>query len=288
MKTEVKLTGVRWWREVGWKHILAVIIMVIAIFPLLFAASASLNPGGTLTGSNALFRSFDLTNYHTLFSGPFVNWLLNSLIISSITAVTTVLMAASAAYAFSRYRFKGRHTGISTLMLLQMFPQMLSFVAVFLLLLMLKDVYPVLGLDSKLGLIAVYLGGAMGGNTFLIYGFFNTIPKELDEAAIIDGASHSQIFWGIIMRLATPILVVVGLLSFVSSYGEFILAKVVLQRQEDFTLAVGMYMWASDERNAPWSLFAAGAILSAIPIIALFMYLQRYIVAGLTAGAVKG
>ena len=164
----------------------------------------------------------------------------------------------------------------------------LFMVVIFLLLLMLRDIYPVLGLNSALGLIAIYLGGALGGNTFLIYGFFNTIPKELDEAARIDGASHAQIFWGVIMRLVTPILVVVGLLSFVSSYGDFILAKIVLQRPEDYTLAVGMYVWASDERNAPWSLYAAGAVVAATPIILLFMYLQKYIVAGLTAGAVKG
>jgi arabinogalactan oligomer/maltooligosaccharide transport system permease protein len=136
--------------------------------------------------------------------------------------------------------------------------------------------------------VCVYLGGALGANTFLMYGFFNTIPQELDEAAKIDGATHAQIFWGMIMRLVTPILAVVGLLSFVGSYGEFILARIVLARPENYTLAVGLYAWGSDERNAPWSLFAAGAVVAAVPIIALFMYLQRYIVSGLTAGGVKG
>jgi len=165
---------------------------------------------------------------------------------------------------------------------------MLAFVAIFLLLLTLRDIFPFLGLGELMGLIAVYLGGALGANTFLMYGFFNTIPKELDEAAKIDGATHAQIFWGVIMRLVTPILAVVGLLSFVGTYGEFILARIVLARPENYTLAVGLYVWASDERNAPWSLFAAGAVLAAIPIIALFMYLQKYIVGGLTAGGVKG
>ena len=272
----------------GWKHILAVILMLYCIFPLLYVLSASLNPGGTISGSSALFRVVSLENYVTLFGTNFPRWMLQSLVISTTTAIGTVLMAASAAYAFSRYRFTGRRGGLTALMLVQMFPQMLAFVAIFLLLLMLRDIYPVLGLNSALGLIAIYLGGALGGNTFLIYGFFNTIPKELDEAARIDGASHAQIFWGVIMRLVTPILVVVGLLSFVSSYGDFILAKIVLQRPEDYTLAVGMYVWASDERNAPWSLYAAGAVVAATPIILLFMYLQKYIVAGLTAGAVKG
>ena len=108
------------------------------------------------------------------------------------------------------------------------------------------------------------------------------------EAAKIDGATHAQIFWGIVMRLVTPILAVVGLLSFVGSYGEFILARIVLARPENYTLAVGLYVWGNDERNAPWSLFAAGAVVAAVPIIILFMYLQKYIVAGLTAGGVKG
>lgn len=288
MNDNVTLKGARWWKEVGWKHILAVVLMIYCIFPLLYVLSASLNPGGTISGSSELFRTVSGDNYATLFGTNFPRWMLQSFVVSTTTAIGTVLMAASAAYAFSRYRFKGRRGGLTALMLVQMFPQMLAFVAIFLLLLMLRDIYPVLGLNSALGLIAVYLGGALGGNTFLIYGFFNTIPKELDEAARIDGATHAQIFWGVIVRLVTPILVVVGLLSFVSSYGEFILAKVVLQSPEDYTLAVGMYVWASDERNAPWSLFAAGAVVAAIPIILLFMYLQKYIVAGLTAGAVKG
>ena len=288
MKGKITRRLVRWWKEVGWKHLLAVVLMIYCIFPLLYVVSASLNPGGTISGSSELFRVVSPENYVTLLGTNFPRWMLQSLVISTATAIGTVLMAASAAYAFSRYRFTGRRGGLTALMLVQMFPQMLAFVAIFLLLLMLRDIYPVLGLNSAFGLIAIYLGGALGGNTFLIYGFFNTSPKELDEAARIDGASHAQIFWGVIMRLVTPILVVVGLLSFVSSYGEFILAKVVLQRPEDYTLAVGMYVWASDERNAPWSLFAAGAVVAAIPIVLLFMYLQKYIVAGLTAGAVKG
>lgn len=214
--------------------------------------------------------------------------MLHSFIVATATAVGTVLMAAAAAYAFSRFRFKGRRGSLTALLIIQMFPQMLAFVAIFLLLLTIGDIFPVLGIGSLLGLIAVYLGGALGANTFLMYGFFNTIPDDLDEAAKIDGATHAQIFWGMIMPLVTPILSVVGLLSFVGTYGEFILARIILARPENYTLAVGLYVWASDERNAPWSLFAAGAVVAAIPIVLLFMYLQKYIVAGLTAGGVKG
>lgn len=288
MKRNLSLLDFRWWKTVGWKHIFAVVVIVFCVFPLLYVLSASLNPGGTLTGSNALFRSVSFQNFGELMSTDFPRWMLRSFYISGATAIGTVLMAAAAAYAFSRFRFKGRRAGLTALLIIQMFPQMLAFIAIYLLLLTLQEIYPPLGLGSPLGLIAVYLGGALGANTFLMYGFFNTIPKELDEAARIDGATHAQIFWGVIMRLVTPILAVVGLLSFVGTYGDFILAKIVLQRPEDYTLAVGLYVWASDELNAPWSLFAAGAVIAAIPIILLFMYLQKYIVSGLTAGAVKG
>jgi arabinogalactan oligomer/maltooligosaccharide transport system permease protein len=214
--------------------------------------------------------------------------MLNSLFVCTVTAIGTVLMGAAAAYAFSRFRFSGRRASLTFLLLAQMFPQMLAFVAIFLLLLSLSKVFPAIGLNSQLGLVAVYLGGALGVNTFLLYGYFNSVPRELDEAAKIDGATHAQIFWTIILRLVSPILAVVGLLSFVSSYGEFIVAKVVLQRPERWTLAIGLYSWAADEKNAPWALFAAGAVLAAIPVVLLFQFLQKYIVGGLLAGSVKG
>ena len=285
---DTRLRGGRWWAQVGWKHIFALVVIVYCLLPILYVVSASLNPGGTLTGSNRLFRAVSGDHYARLMQTDFPKWMLNSFYVSSVTAVGTVLMGAAAAYAFSRFRFKGRRGGLTALLIIQMFPQMLAFIAIFLLALTLGEVFPALGIGSHLQLIAIYLGGALGANTFLMYGFFNTIPMDLDEAAKIDGATHAQIFWGMIMRLVTPILAVVGLLSFVGSYGEFILAKIVLARPENYTLAVGLYVWGSDERNAPWGLFAAGAVLAAIPIILLFMYLQKYIVSGLTAGGVKG
>jgi len=288
MSTDTRLKGLRWWSELGWRHIVGVVMIVIAVFPLLYALSASVNPAGTLTGSYELFRAVSLENYLELGSTPFLLWMRNSLFVSSVTAIGTVLMGAAAAYAFSRFRFTGRRAGLTTLLLLQMFPQMLAFVAIFLVLLAITDVYPFLGLNSHLGLVAVYLGGALGVNTFLMYGYFNTIPRELDEAARIDGATHSQIFFRIILRLVAPILTVVGLLSFIGTYSDFVIARVVLQRSDQFTLAIGLYNWGSDERNAPWGEFAAGAVLAAIPVVVLFLVLQRYVVSGLTAGSTKG
>ncbi len=277
-----------WMRELGWRHLVGVVGVVYAGFPLVYVLSASLSDGGTLTGSNRLFADVSTANYEALGDTYFWTWMLNTLQVAIATSVGTVLMGAAAAYAFSRFRFRGRRAGLTSLLIIQMFPQMLAFVAIFLLLVGLGNVVPELGLNSKLGLICVYLGGALGVNTFLMYGFFNTVPKELDEAAKIDGATHSQIYWTIILRLVSPILAVVGLLSFISTFGEFIIARVLLQSESNWTLAVGLYGWVSSLLEANWGLFAAGAVLSAIPVLALFLFLQKYIVGGLTAGSVKG
>nr|WP_141371696.1 sugar ABC transporter permease [Cellulomonas gelida] len=278
----------RWFAEVSWKYLLAVVVIVYAAFPLVYVLSASLASSGTLTGSTQLFRSVTSANYQALDSTRFWEWAGNSLQVAVVTAAGSVLMGAAAAYAFSRFRFQGRRGGLTTLLIIQMFPQMLAFVAIFLLLLSLGAVIPSLGLNSKLALICVYLGGALGSNTLLMYGFFNSVPRELDEAAKIDGASHAQIYWTIILRLVTPILAVVGLLSFIATFGEFILARVILTSESNWTLAVGMYAWVSDQLNANWGLFAAGAVIAALPVLVLFLVLQKYIVGGLTAGSVKG
>jgi arabinogalactan oligomer/maltooligosaccharide transport system permease protein len=281
-------TAARWFSDLGWRHLVGVLAVAYAGFPLVYVVSASLADGGTLTGSNDLFATVSGANYVALGDTRFWTWMANTLVVAVATGVGTVLMGAAAAYAFSRFRFSGRRVGLTALLVIQMFPQMLAFVAIFLLLISLGNVMPVLGLDSKLSLICVYLGGALGVNTFLMYGFFNTVPREIDEAAKIDGASHAQIYWTIVLRLTAPILAVVGLLSFISTFGEFIIARVLLQSEENWTLAVGLYGWVSSLQEANWGLFAAGAVISAVPVLALFLFLQKYIVGGLTAGSVKG
>lgn len=275
----------------GWKHLAAIAACVFALFPLVYAFSASLSASGSLLGSNQLFSDVTGANYTNLLNdpqNPYLTWFGNSLFVSVTTAVGTVLMGAAAAYAFSRFRFRSRKGGLLALLVIQMFPQLLAFVAIFLLLFAISGVYPFMGLNSRLGLVAVYLGGALGANTFLMYGFFNTIPKDLDEAAEIDGASHAQIYWTMILPLVTPILVVVGMLSFIASFSDFLLAQIVLQDPDKYTLAVGLYQFVSVQFGENWGVFTAGAILAAVPVVALFLFLQRYIVSGLTGGAVKG
>ena len=283
-----KHTFGHWIREYGWRHLVGVLVVIYAMVPIIYILSASLNPGGTLTGSNQLFQTIDFANYENLSSTMFWHWMGNSLVIAISVSIGTVLMAAAAAYAFSRFRFAGRRFGLTALLIIQMFPQMLAFVAIFLLLMSLGDVVPILGVNSTLALIAVYLGGALGVNTFLLYGFFNTIPKELDEAAKIDGLYHGQIYWQIILRLCAPILSVVALLSFISTFGEFVIARVILQQEQNWTVAIGLYSWVASRLDANWGQFAAGAIIATIPVLTLFLFLQKYIVGGLTAGAVKG
>ena len=280
-----------WLRDKGWRHAVGVVTSVFAVFPLLYVLSAALNPSGTLAGSGMLFHDVSFDNYEKLFGNdqrPFGRWFVITLVIGVVTSAATVFLGAMAAYAFSRMRFAGRRVGLLSLLLLQMFPQLLAVVAIFLLLDGIGEVIPVLGLGSQLGLIIVYLGGALGVNTYLMYGFFNTVPVSLDEAAKIDGASHAQIFFGIILRLVTPILAVIGLLSFIGISSEFVIASVVLTDPNTQTLAVGLFSFVANQRTEDWGVFAAGAVLAALPVMALFLFLQRYIVNGLVAGSVKG
>jgi arabinogalactan oligomer/maltooligosaccharide transport system permease protein len=285
-----RMTGRRWLREMGWRHLIGIAVVVFAAFPLVYVLSASLNPTGTLTGSNALFRSLSPENYVALFTDPnrpYAAWFANTMVIGLVTSAGTVFLGALAAYAFSRLRFTGRRVGLLSLILVQMFPQLLAVVAIYLLLRGIGDVFPALGLDSQIGIILVYLGGALGVNTYLMYGFFNTVPTSIDEAAKIDGAGHARIFFTIILRLVAPILAVVGLLSFIATTSEFVIASTLLSSNEKLTLAVGLFRLVSDETNTNYPVFAAGAVLAAIPVMALFLWLQKYIVGGLTAGAVK-
>src|SRR5690606_27757731 len=275
----------------GWRHLFAVVVSIFALFPLLYVLSASLNPKGTLTGSNLLFSAVGIDSYVRILTdpkNPYGLWFLNTLVIAVVTGLVTVFIDACAAYAFSRMRFTGRRVGLVTIVVVQMFPQLLAVVAIFLLMSTLGEWFPAIGLNTHTGLILVYLGGALGVNTYLMYGFFNTIPKELDEAARIDGAGHARIFFTIILRLVAPILAVVGLLSFIGTVNEYVVASVMLIDPEQQTLVVGLTKLVSNPRYADWSAFSAGAVMAAIPVMILFLFLQKYIVGGLTAGATKG
>ena len=210
------------------------------------------------------------------------------MIIGVLTAIGSVFLSALAAYSFSRLRFRGRRGGLLSLILMQMFPSILGLVAIFSLMSDIGQVFPELGLNSQLGLVMVYMGGALGGGTYLMYGFFNTVPKEIDEAAKIDGASHARIFFTITLRLVAPVLAVQMLLSYIGVTSDFVLASILLSDPEKLTLATGLQQFISDPYSKDWSMFTAGAILSALPTVLLFLFLQKFITSGLIAGSTKG
>jgi arabinogalactan oligomer/maltooligosaccharide transport system permease protein len=286
-----RMSPFRWLMTLGWKHLVGLAVCVYALFPILYIISVAFSDSGDITGG--LFGSFTFANFEKLFAGddpdrPFVQWIVNTVWIASISSIGSVFLSALAAYSFSRQRFRGRRGGLLTLILLQMFPSVLGLVAIYAILSELYKYVPALGLNSPWGLILVYLGGSLGGGTYLMYGFFNTVPKEIDEAAKIDGATHTQIYFQIILRLVSPILAVQMLLSFIGISSDFILASIVMNKPDQYTLAVGLGLFIDQPYSKNWAMFCAGAIIAATPIVILFMSLQRYITSGLTGGAVKG
>ncbi len=283
---------VRWFRSIGWRHVVAWIALLFAVFPVLWIISASFNPDGSLISQRLIPENLTLDNYRELFTPevPYTAWYMNTLVIGGGAALLNTFLSALAAYAFSRMRFRGRRSGLMSVLLIQMFPQILAFVAIFLIMVSIKDVFPAIGLGTRWGLTLVYLGGAMGVNTWLMKGFFDTIPVDLDESAKVDGATHAQIFFRIVLPLVAPILAVVFLLSFIFLINDFVIASAVIGQgsPEQATLAVGLYRYVNDQFNLRWGPFAAGALLAGIPVILAFLGLQRFIVSGLTQGAVKG
>jgi arabinogalactan oligomer/maltooligosaccharide transport system permease protein len=198
-----------------------------------------------------------------------------------------VVIGAASAFAFSRLKFRGKKAGLETLLLVQMFPAVLALSAVYVIMERVYTFAPEIGLGTQAGLVLVYLGGAMGVNIWLLKGFVDSIPMELDEAAKIDGASPMQIYWQIFIPLAAPILAVVSLLSFIGTFNEYILARLFLADMDSRTIAVGLQQFIGGQYSQNWGAFAAGSIIASVPIVLIFLSLQKYIVSGLTAGSVK-
>lgn len=277
--------------SVWWKHALAIVALIWALFPIVFLISAALNPAGSLTTSSLIPNAVSLSNFDTLFNDParpYLLWFKNSMLIASIGAFGQVFIGACAAYAFSRMRFMGRRPGLLALLLLQMFPAILTFVALYLMFSKIGEVIPALGLSTILGLSLIYLGGAMGANVWLLKGYFDTVPRELDEAAKVDGASHARIFFTMTLRLVMPILVTVFMIGFIGLFSEFLLASIFLRDVNSQTVGVGLWsMSIGRERNRLFGQFAAGALLASVPVVLLYLVAQRQLVSGLTTGSVK-
>jgi len=261
------------------------IMALIIIYPLVWVFGASLTPGTSLSSFHIIPKNPTWDHYKELFNTEeslYLRWYWNTLKVCIITMVSAVITISLMGYSFSRYRFVGRKNGLVTFLILQMIPNFAALIAIFVL-------ANVTGLiNTHLGLILIYIGGLIPMNTWLMKGYLDSIPKELDESARMDGAGHFRIFWQIIMPLAKPIIAVVAVFSFITPFTDFILAKVMLRQPEQYTLAVGLYELVSRQYGSEFTLFAAGSILIAVPIAILFLSLQKYFVSGLTAGGIKG
>lgn len=280
-----------WLRNNLWRHAVGIFTVLFSLFPLYLVVVSSFNPTGSLQITSFIPTEFSMVNYEALFTSPlipFVTWMGNSLLVAGTVAVASVVIGAASAFAFSRLRFRGKKRALELLLLVQMFPAILAIAAVFVIMERVFTFAPGIGLGTQAGLMLVYLGGAMGVNIWLLKGFVDSIPVEIDEAAKIDGASPMQIYWQIFLPLAAPVLAVVTLLSFIGTFNEFILASLFLTDMESRTVAVGLQAFIGGQYSQNWGAFAAGSILASIPIVIIFLSLQRFIISGLTAGSIKG
>ena len=280
----------RRWFSYFVRYLIAAVLIVFAFTPVVWVISASINPAGSLMSIEIIPRNPSLENYTGMFQNnyyPFTTWLWNSFKISSISTILIVLSTALAAYALSRFRFAGRQHLMHGILLVNIFPRTLSIIALYAVIQQLGNRVPILGLDSHASLILIYLSGALSINVFLMKGYLDSIPMEIDESALVDGAAHWQIFRYITLPLATPIIVTIGVLTFMAIYGDFILPRVVLQSSEQLTIMVGLYFFQSADYAQNWGIFTAGAVVAALPLLIAYLLLQRYIISGLTAGAVK-
>lgn len=273
------------------QYTVATIMLIFAVFPVLWVFSASIDPRNSLQTQSLIPPNANFDNYRFLLNSdiqPFLTWYWNSIKISVITTILSVMITALSAYAFSRFRFRGRQSLLLVTFLLQVFPSSLMIVALFLMLKQFGDVISWLGLNTHTGLVLTYLGGVLGINVWLMKGFFDTVPRDLDESAYIDGASQWQTYWQIIFPLVRPVLIIVGLLTFVGTWGDFLLPQIVLQDTDQYTLAVGLIIFARQQFAQNWGVFSAGAIMGMMPTLIIYLLVQDYIVSGLTSGAVKG
>lgn len=276
--------------------IIALFLIFFAIFPVLWIISASFSGTQSLSTQTLIPEKISMVNYQRLFGldpnykfGDLIyqKWVFNSVKVASISTVLSLSLTTLAAYAFSRMRFKGRITILKGILLIQVFPNLLALVAIYVLIFQTGEIIPALGLNTHAGLILVYLGGSMGINIWLMKGFLDTIPRAIDESGMVDGATHFQIFWNLLLPLLRPILVVISIISFIGTYGDFILARILLTDVEKYTLMVGLQIFTAGQFDQKWGVFAAGALLGALPIMVVYLLLQDQIAGGLTAGAVK-
>jgi arabinogalactan oligomer / maltooligosaccharide transport system permease protein len=281
----------RWFRDVAWRYVVAIIASIFAVFPFLFVLLGSVNSDDTIASGDLLPSKFSFRHYRWLFShpsDPYPYWLRNTMLISTFTALGTVVLCAVGSFAFSRLRFKGRRPGLLALLLCQMFPQTVMLVALYLISLSVNKSFPAFGQGNWYWIVLIYLGGALAGNLWITKSFFDTLPIELDESAKIDGASHTQVFFRVLLPLIAPILATIFIFAFIAAFNEIAVASALLSgNPKKFTLPNGMEQFVQG-REQNWGRFAAGVVIAGVPVMLIFQYAQRFLVSGLASGAVKG
>jgi arabinogalactan oligomer/maltooligosaccharide transport system permease protein len=279
-------------------HVALIVFTLLAVYPILWVFTLAFSGGQSLMvvdlpatpGFLDRLRSVlpwpkavSFKNFvDVLIDEPFGRWLLNSAIVAAATTVLGVFLACTAAYAFSRFRFPGRRSGMMMFLVSQMFPGTLMMVPLFIIIV--KWLH--LG-NTYTGLVLVYSVTSIPFCVWMLKGYFDTIPIEIEESAVMDGASPAMIFFRIILPLAKPAVAVTALFSFMTGWNEFIVASIFMEEEVAYTAPVGLRFFVGGF-TAQWGYFAAGSIIISLPVVALFYYMQKYLIAGLTAGGVKG
>ncbi|MCP4571887.1 MAG: sugar ABC transporter permease [bacterium] len=282
-----------------WLHLFLLVMVVITVYPILWVLSVAFSGGqslafadlppdpGVLDRLRAIVpwpEQLTWSNFSDVFSQqPFGRWLLNSTIVAGATTLCGVFLASTAGYAFSRFKFPGRRAGMMGFLVSQMFPGTLTLVPLYIIIV----VWLELG-SNFLGLILLYSTTAIPFCVWMLKGYFDTIPIELEESAKMDGASALTIFYRIILPLSKPAIAVTALFSFMTAWNEFVLALTIMDQEIMYTAPVGLRFFVGGYAEQQWGYFAAGSIVAALPVMILFLILQRYLISGLTAGAVKG
>jgi len=264
-------------------RIIIIAVILVFLFPMVYVVGTSVQ-GGLLFNTNEILpTSFTLQHYQDLFSQTgFLTWIRNSVIVCTSIGVLTVALVATMAYAFSRFRFRGRKYGLMFLLLIQMFPAQMSFIAFYYLL-------NRIGLyDTLQGLILVLLGGGLPFNAWLFKGYIDSLPRDLEEAAYVDGASKLQAYIRIILPLTRPMMAVIFIFVWFGMYSEFLVTSFLITTPDNYTFAVGLFGFINQQFLNNWTEFSAAAIIGAMPLMLVFLLSQRFLVAGLARGAVKG
>ena len=259
-----------------------ILVSVIVLIPVVWIVMSSFNKGQNLSTASFIPKELTISNYTQLFKETeFGSWFLNSLSIATLNAVISVILILLTAWILSRFKFKGKKTGLLTLLVLSMFPSFLSMTAVYTLFIVLELV------NKPIALVILYAAGAIPYNVWLVKGYIDGIPSSLDEAAYIDGSSKLNTFVRIIVPMSTPIIVYCAVSQFMMPWMDYIIPNLLLTGNKNKTVAVGLYSMISNDQNANFTLFAAGAVLVAVPITIMYLLFQKFLVQGIVAGASK-